>query len=85
MASVTMPLVGAIVVALLTFAAMIRTSGTLYRSMQLHSAPDDADVLSINNICRMAPLLATMLQHPTEQLSGLHHPASPSSIVVGAL
>ena len=33
MASVTMPLVGAIVVALLTFAAMIRTSRTLYHSM----------------------------------------------------
>ena len=33
MASVTMPLVGAIVVALLTFAAVIRTSRTLYHSM----------------------------------------------------
>ena len=59
-----MPLVGAIVVALLTFAAMIRTSGTLYRSMELHSAPDDADIHSIDNFCRTLPLLATMLLIP---------------------
>jgi hypothetical protein len=35
MASVTMPLVGAIVVALLTFAAMIRTSRFTIRWMQM--------------------------------------------------
>ena len=59
-----MPLVGAIVVALLTFAAMIRTSRTLYHSMELHSAPADAEILSINDFCRTLPLLATMLLIP---------------------
>lgn len=64
MAAATMPLVGAIVVALLTFAAMIRTSRTLYYSMELHSAPADAEILSINDFCRTLPLLATMLLIP---------------------
>ena len=59
-----MPLVGAIVVALLTFAAMIRTSHTLFHSMELHTAPADADILSINDFCRTLPLLATMLLIP---------------------
>lgn len=60
----TMPLVGAIVVALLTFAAMIRTCRTLYHSMELHSATADAEILSINDFCRTLPLLATMLLIP---------------------
>ena len=64
MASATMPLVGAIVVALLTFAAMIRTSRTLFHSMELHSAPADAEIISMNDFCRTLPLLATMLLIP---------------------
>ena len=63
MASVTMPLVGAIVVALLTFAAVIRTSRTLYLSMELR-APADAEIHSVNEFFRTLPLLATMLLIP---------------------
>jgi len=63
MASVTVSLVGAIVVALLTF-TVIRTSRTLYGWMELHSAPDDAEIIFVNNICRTVPLLATMLLIP---------------------
>ena len=64
MLSSSAPLSGAILVAMLMFAAMIRCCRALQDWIELRSAPADGEDLSVDSICRSVLLFATLLLIP---------------------